>query len=101
MCNFLRSMTLWREITFMKVTYSWDKAFCKMYFEVQMIRLKVMALHYIRIGIGDNKNFMSRYIIQVIIMTIDIITISLNSSIGTKIVKMSRKCFTDMNVSEQ
>ena len=43
---FLRkSMTSWREITFMKVTYNWDKASCKMCFEVQMIRLKVMALH--------------------------------------------------------
>ena len=53
------------------------------------------------IGMGDNKNFMSRYIKRVIITIIDIITISLNSTTGTKIVKMSRKYFTDMNVSEQ
>ena len=41
------------------------------------------------LGMGDDKNFMSRYIIRVIIMIIDIITISLNSTTGTKIVKMS------------
>ena len=50
---------------------------------------------------GDNKNFMSRYIIRVIITIIDIITISLNSATGTKIVKMRQKYFTDMNASEQ
>ena len=53
------------------------------------------------VGMGDNKDFMSRYIIRVIITRIDIIMISLNSATGTKIVKMSRKYFTDMNVSEQ
>ena len=37
---------------------------------------------------GDNKDFMSRYIIRVIITIIDIITISLNSATGTKIVKI-------------
>ena len=37
---------------------------------------------------GDNKNFMSRHIIRVIIMIIDIIMISLNSATGTKIVKV-------------
>ena len=31
---------------------------------------------YTHIGMGDNKNFMSRYIMRVIIMIIDIITIS-------------------------
>ena len=55
----------------------------------------------LRSGMGDNKNFMSRYIIRVIIMIIDIITISLNSATGTKIVNTSRKYFIDMNVSEQ
>ena len=34
-------------------------------------------------------------------MIIDIITISLNSATGTKIVKISWKYFADMNVSEQ
>ena len=53
------------------------------------------------LGMGDNKNFMSRYIIRVIITIIDIITISLYSTTGTKIAKMSQKYFTDMNVSEQ
>ena len=53
------------------------------------------------LGMCDNKNFMSRYIIRVIITIIDIITISLNSTTGTKIVKMSRKYFNDMNDSEQ
>ena len=38
------------------------------------------------VGMGDNKNFMS-YIIRVIITVIDIITISLNSATGAKIVK--------------
>ena len=50
---------------------------------------------------GDNKNFMSRYIIRVIITIIDIIMISLNSATGTKVVEISQKYFTDMNVSEQ
>ena len=45
--------------------------------------------HAFRLGMGDNKNFMSRYIIRVIITIIDIITISLNSATGTKIVKIS------------
>ena len=53
------------------------------------------------IGMGDSKNFMSRYIIRVIITIIDIITISFNSATGTKIVKMSWKYFTDMNVAGQ
>ena len=53
------------------------------------------------LGMGDNKNFMSRYIIRVIITIIDIIMISLNSATGTKIVEISQKYFTDMNVSEQ
>ena len=53
------------------------------------------------LGMGDNKNFMSQYIIRVIITIIDIITISLNSATGTKIVKMKQKYFTDINVSEQ
>ena len=52
------------------------------------------------LGMGDNKNFMSRYIIRVIITIIDIIMISLNSATGTKIMKMSQKYITDMNVSE-
>ena len=55
----------------------------------------------VTLGMCDNKNFMSRYIIRVIITIIDIITISLNSTTGTKIVKMSRKYFTDRNDSEQ
>ena len=54
-----------------------------------------------QLGMGDNKNFMLRYIIRVINTIIDIITISLNSATGTKIVKISQKYFTDMNVSEQ
>ena len=41
------------------------------------------------LGMGDNKNFMSRYIITVIITIIDIITISLNSATCTKIVEIS------------
>ena len=45
------------------------------------------------IGMGDNKNFMSRYIIRVIITIIDIITISLNSATGTKIVKIKSQIF--------
>ena len=49
----------------------------------------------------DDKNFMSRYIIRVIITIIDIITTSLKSATATKIVKISRNYFTDMNVSEQ
>ena len=53
------------------------------------------------LGMGNNKNFMPRYIIRVIITIIDIITISLNSATGTKIMKMSQKYFTDVNVSEQ
>ena len=52
------------------------------------------------LGMGDSKNFMSRYIIRVIITIIDIITISLNSATGTKIVKINKN-ITDMNVSEQ
>ena len=35
------------------------------------------------VGMGDNKNFMLRYIIRVIIMIIDIIMISLNNATGT------------------
>ena len=42
---------------------------------------------------GNNKNFMSRYIIRVIITIIDIIMISLNSATGTKIVKIKSKIF--------
>ena len=38
---------------------------------------------------GDNKKFISRYIIRVIITIIDIIMISLNSATGTKIVEIS------------
>ena len=41
------------------------------------------------LGMGDNKNFMSQYIIRVIITIIDIITVSLNSATGTKIVEIS------------
>ena len=44
---------------------------------------------------GDNKNFISRYIIRVII------TISLNSATGTKIVKKSQKYFTNMNAKQK
>ena len=49
------------------------------------------AGHYwaLDLGMGDNKNFMSRYIIRLIITIIDIITISLNSATGTKIVEIS------------
>ena len=46
---------------------------------------------------GDNKKFMSQYIMIVII---DIITISLNSTTGTKTVKIRWKYFTDVNVSD-
>ena len=50
---------------------------------------RLSGLDVMLVGMGDNKNFMSRYIIRVIITIIDIITISLNSAIGTKIVKIS------------
>ena len=63
--------------------------------------LMLQLLHVCMLGMGDNKDFMSRYIIRVIITIIDIITISLNSATGTKIVKIVKKYFTDMNVSEQ
>ena len=53
------------------------------------------------LGMGDDKNFMSRYIIRIIITIIDIIMITLNSATGTKIVKVRQKYFTNMNVSGQ
>ena len=55
-------------------------AFCLTFFTSHMIE---------SVGMGDNKNFMSRYIIRVIITIINIIMISLNSATGTKIVKIS------------
>ena len=57
--------------------------------------------HLDLIGVGDNKNFMSRYIMKVIIAIINIITISLNSTTATKVVKISWKHFNDAHVSEQ
>ena len=52
---------------------------------------------------GDKKNFMSRYmyIMRVIIAIVDIITISLNNTTATKIVKIRWKHFTDVHVTEQ
>ena len=61
---------------------------------------QILQILYL-VGMGDNKNFMSQYIIRVIIMIIDIIMVSLNSATGTKSVKMKCKYFTDMNVPEQ
>ena len=37
---------------------------------------------------GDNKNFISQYIMGVIIVIIDIILISLNNTTATRIVKI-------------
>ena len=48
---------------------------------------------------GNNKNFMSWYIMRVIIAIIDNIMISLTTA--AKIVKIRWKHFTDVNVSEQ
>ena len=45
------------------------------------------------VGMGNNKDFMSRYIIRVIITIIDIITISLNSATGTNIVKIVKNIY--------
>ena len=39
-------------------------------------------------GMSDNKNFVSQYIVRVTIAIINIITISLNGIIATKIVKI-------------
>ena len=52
---------------------------------------------------GVNRNFMSQYItsMRVVITIIDIITISLNSTKGTKIVKIRWNYFTIVNISEQ
>ena len=44
----------------------------------------------------NNKNFISWYIMRIIITIIDIV-ISLNSTTGTKIVKTRWKNFTDVN----
>ena len=41
------------------------------------------------VALGNNKTFLSQYIIRVIIMIINIIMISLNSATGTKIVKIT------------
>ena len=49
----------------------------------------------------DNKNFVLQYIVRVTIAIINIITISLNSIIATKIVKIRWMHFTDVHVSEQ
>ena len=53
------------------------------------------------LGMGDNKNFMSQYIVRVTIAIINIIAISLNSIIATKIVKIRWMHFTDVHVSEE
>ena len=53
------------------------------------------------LGIGDTKTSChNSYIIRVIIMIIDIIMTSLNSTTATKIVKTKWKYFTDVHVSE-
>ena len=38
---------------------SWDKAYCNMCFEVQMIRLKVTALHYTLHNLGFTSNVLA------------------------------------------
>ena len=43
------------------------------------------------LGMGNNKNFKSQYIMRVIIVIIDIIMISLNSATATKIMNITWK----------